>query len=268
MLIISGKLWNLKKELFPKCRDPPTAMRDPLTDNLLTTDDKIKEAAIKVYAKRLENKPMKEDLNHIREAKETLCEKLLKLAGSVKTPPWNMKDLEKVLGKLKKQKARDPLGLVNDIFRSEVAGDDLKLAILKLMNKIKVEQIYPECLEIYNITSIWKKKGSRSDFDCYRGIFGVPIFRCILDSLIYNDEYKNIDINLTDSNVGARKQRNIRDNIFVMNAIINSMFKKMENHLTAKYLTQRSVLTLCGSRKSLIACMRLVSGMTSFLFSF
>ena len=43
---------------------------------------------------------------------------------------------------------------------------------------------------------------------------------------IYNDEYSNIDINLTDSNVGARKQRNIRDNIFVMNAIINSMSKE------------------------------------------
>jgi hypothetical protein len=28
---------------------------------------------------------------------------------------------------------------------------------------------------------------------------------------------------LTDANVGARKQRNIRDNIFVINAIINSV---------------------------------------------
>ena len=74
-------------------------------------------------------------------------------------------------------------------------------------------------------------KGSRNDFDCYRGIFGVPVFRCILDTLIYNDEYKNIDINLTDSNVGARKQRNIRDNIFVMNAIINSISKENEEAL-------------------------------------
>jgi hypothetical protein len=47
---------------------------------------------------------------------------------------------------LKKLKARDPLGLVNHIFLPEVAGDDLKIAILKLMNKIKEEQIYPECL--------------------------------------------------------------------------------------------------------------------------
>ena len=44
-----------------------------------------------------------------------------------------------------------------------------------------------------------------------------------MDRLIYNDEYHNIDANLTDSNVGARKNRNIRDNIFVVNAINNSV---------------------------------------------
>ena len=57
------------------------------------------------------------------------------------------------------------------------------------------------------------------------------MFRSILDKLIYNDEYKKIVDSLTDSNVGARKQRNIRDNIFVMNAIINSMSREKEESL-------------------------------------
>ena len=26
----SGGLWNLKKDIFPKSREPPTAMKDPL----------------------------------------------------------------------------------------------------------------------------------------------------------------------------------------------------------------------------------------------
>ena len=56
-----------------------------------------------------------------------------------------------------------------------------------------------------------------------RGIFRVTIFRSILDRLIYNDEYENLNNNLTDCNVGARKERNIRDNIFVINAIMNSV---------------------------------------------
>ena len=57
------------------------------------------------------------------------------------------------------------------------------------------------------------------------------MFRFILDRLIDNDEYKNIDANLTDSNVGARKQRNIRYDIFVMNAIFNSARKETQETL-------------------------------------
>ena len=51
----------------------------------------------------------------------------------------------------------------------------------------------------------------------------MPIFKTILDRLIYNDQYEVIDEALSDSNVGARKNRNVRDNIFVLNAITNSV---------------------------------------------
>ena len=94
------------------------------------------------------------------------------------------------------------------------------------MNEIKEKQVFPKCLELCNISSIWKKKGNKNNFNSYRGIFRVTIFRSILDKLIYNDEYNNIDKNLTDANVGARKKRNIRDNIFVLNAITNSKKKE------------------------------------------
>ena len=128
-----------------------------------------------------------------------------------------------MLKSLKKQKSRDPHGLANNLFRPGVAGDDLKLAVLKLMNMIKNHQTYPKCLELCNISSIWKSKGPKNSFESYRGIFRVTIFRTILDKLIYNDEYKKLNKNLTDANVGARKNRNIRDNIFVINAIMNSL---------------------------------------------
>ena len=87
----------MKKEIFPKTRDPPTAMIDPLTGNLLTTDKKLQEAAVRVYTERLENRPMKDDLNHIKDSKEMLFEKRLKLVSSRKTPPMKMRDLKIVL---------------------------------------------------------------------------------------------------------------------------------------------------------------------------
>ena len=77
-----------------------------------------------------------------------------------------------------------------------------------------------------NISTIYKGKGSKMDMKNDRGVFGVNILRYILDKLIYNDEYSEIDSHMTDSNIGCRKKRNIRDNVFVINAIINSAVNK------------------------------------------
>ena len=61
------------------------------------------------------------------------------------------------------------------------------------MNKIKDDLEYSEPLEYCNITSIHKKV-KQSVFDTYQGVF-----RNILDILIYNDVYPDIDRNLIDA---------------------------------------------------------------------
>ena len=155
----------------------------------------------------------------------------MKLAQKKKKAPWTMEDLDKVLKYLKDNKSRDPFGLANELFKKNAAGDDLKCAVLKLLNRIKSEQKYPEALEICDITSIYKLRGNINDFNSYRGIFRVPIIRTILDRLIYNDEYEVIDEALSDSNVGARRGRDVRDNIFVLNAITNSVMNGKEEPL-------------------------------------
>ena len=223
----SGHLWKLKKKLSPKCRDPPTAMVDR-EGNLVTSNEAIEAIAIETYKKRLENRAMKDELKQLQNDKENVCKLRLKLSSKRKTPDWTMDQLNTVLKNLKKNKSRDPLGYANELFQEGAAGDDLKQATLVLVNRIKNEQIYPEALEVYDISSIYKNKGKRNSFENYRGIFRVPIFRSILDRLIYNDEYQKVDDNLSDCNVGARKNRNIRDNIFVLNAITNSVVNGKE----------------------------------------
>ena len=122
----------------------------------------------------------------------------------------------------RKQENTTTKGFSNELFKESMAGVDLLTAVLKLMNLIKKSQSYPIILEKCNVTSIYKKK-SRRDFENYRGVFRVQILRSILDRLTYNDCYYTIDENLTDGNVGARKQRSVRDNIFVLSAITNSV---------------------------------------------
>ena len=52
------------------------------------------------------------------------------------------------------------------------------------------------------------------------------LLRSILDKVVYNDKYSIIDKSLSCSNIGARKNRNIRDHLFVINAVINDTVKK------------------------------------------
>ena len=89
------------------------------------------------------------------------------------------------------------------------------------MNRIKSELVFPDPMNVCNVTNLFKNKGSKQDFNCHRGIFRTPVLRNILDKLIYDEEYENIDNNFTNCNVGSRRGRNIRDNLFVINAIMN-----------------------------------------------
>ena len=94
-----------------------------------------------------------------------------------------------------------------------------------LYNKIKSQLEFPDIVQEATISSFYKGKGEKSDMNNERGVFRVTIFRYILDRLIYNEEYENIDENLTDCNVGARKGRNHKDNLFVLYGVINSVMK-------------------------------------------
>ena len=54
-----------------------------------------------------------------------------------------------------------------------------------------------------------------------RGVFNIITVRSIIDNLMYNDYYDLIDQNMSDSNVGGRRQRKIRDNLFIVYGVMN-----------------------------------------------
>ena len=213
------QLWKLKKKLCPDSRDPPNAMLDE-HENLLTSNKAIQERAIKVFTERLEANPIEDHLKEFEDESNKLCEARLKACKSIKTAPWDEADLKEVLKQLDNNKSRDPEGFAHEIFKEDVAGTDLLQALLKLMNLMKEKQVFPKVLEKCNITTIHKKK-SKSDFQNYRGVFRVTILRSILDRLVYNSSYETVDSHLTDGNVGARKRRGCRDNMFVLSAVNN-----------------------------------------------
>ena len=164
---------------------------------------------------------MRDDYKSLKELKENLCNQRLTLARLTKSPDWSLESLIKVLKNLKSNKSRDPHGLINELFKPGVIGNDLLTSVLVLVNKIKAEQKIPEFMEFANIVSIYKGKGEKSSLENDRGIFIVNIMRSILMKLVYQDKYRIVDGNMTDSQIGARKGKNIQNHIFVLNAILN-----------------------------------------------
>ena len=127
---------------------------------------------------------------------------LLKLKPSA---PWKIEDLEKATKTLKNNQARDPMGMISEIFKPEIAGSDLKKAILDLMNLILSSFYIPEYIQYADITPILKNKGSRMKLSSDRGIFLLVVLRKILDKLLYIEKYPDLELSMSDSNIGARK---------------------------------------------------------------
>ena len=70
-------------------------------------------------------------------------------------------------------------------------------------------------MKVANITTV-PKKGSNE-----RGIFRVSVIRSILMRLIYDSKYPEIDAKMSDSQMGERKGKGCRNNIFILNGIIH-----------------------------------------------
>ena len=222
-----AKTWKLKKKLASKNTiDPPAAKKDKW-GNLVTGKEALAALYIETYRDRLKPNPISNDLKDLKELKEYLFDLRLKYASKRISEDWKIEDLDKVLKSLKNGKARDPHGHVYELYK--YAGNDLKYSLLKFLNLVENTQIYPTILQSSNITSFYKSKGDRANLDNDRGVFIVVKLRSILDKLVYNDNYSIIDKSMSCSNIGARKNRNIRDHLFVINAVINDTFKKKKS---------------------------------------
>ena len=141
------------------------------------------------------------------------------------TNPWTMDNLNRALKSLKNNQSRDLLGMINELFKPGIIGDDLKSSTLCLMNSVKSKLFVPTNMQLSNIITIFKSTGSRLDMSSDRGIFVLPVLRKILDKLTYHDKYPELDIGMSDSNIGGRKNKNIRNHLFIIYGVINSVIQ-------------------------------------------
>ena len=213
-------MWRLKQRICPRNIEPPMAKKDA-NGKLISNPEQLKILYLQTYQNRLRHRQMRPDYEEVKNMKNLLFNMRLSLSKIRKSKPWGKQELFKVLKSLKSGKSCDAIGYSNELFKPGVIGCDLVESLLNIINRAKYESQIPRPFRATKITSIYKSKGEKCDLKNDRGVHSVTKFRSIIDKLLYNDMYEQIDSKMSNCNVGGRRNRSIRDNLFIRYACIN-----------------------------------------------
>ena len=118
--------WKLKSKLCPRSSDPPMAKRDEY-GNLVTAPSQLKELYAATYKHRLRHREIKAEFQDIFILKNQLWDLRLRNLKRKVSHPWTVRHLDKVLKSLKNNQSRDPMGMINELFKPGVIENELKL---------------------------------------------------------------------------------------------------------------------------------------------
>ena len=149
--------------------------------------------------------------------------------------------MEKAIKSMKNNKCRDSAGLINELLKPGVAGRDFKLSLLSLLNRSKEYLEIPQMMKHVSIALIPKPgKKSLKNISNHRGIFLISKYRSLIMRMLLNDKYDTIDSYMSDSNVGGRKERGIRDHLFIVNGIIHEHCKSQTKPVSIQIMDYRT----------------------------
>ena len=219
------KMWKTLKKVCPKLKPTLPSAKRNLKGKIITSQKDIKALIASEYKNRLRTRPIRNDLKMVENRKFDIFKMKMKMACKKKSTEWSQNDLDLALRDLKNNKSRDYEGYANEIFKNGIIGTDMKKSLLMMFNGLKKENIIPQFMNVANVTTV-PKSGSKLEPANERGIFRVEILRSILMRLIYNSKYYKIDQNISDCQMGARKGKGCRTNIWILNGIIYENVKK------------------------------------------
>ena len=130
-------VWKAKKKYFPKIKPTLPVGKKNLKGQIITNPEELKDLYLETFKYRLRKRPVKPGYEDLLEQQEKLFNLRLDMAKNEKSPAWKMCDLEAAIKSLKSGKCRDPDGLIREIFKDDVMGDNLKKSMLIMYNKIK-----------------------------------------------------------------------------------------------------------------------------------
>ena len=145
------------KNICPKLKPIlPSAKKNHL-GKIVSSKKDIKNLLATEYKNRLRSRPYLSNLIPTKLRKKRIFNLKLKLADLNKSNVWTEKDLERALNDLKRKKSRDSEGFVNEIFKNDIFGSNLKQSLLLMCNNIKQENMIPKFMNNANITTVPKR---------------------------------------------------------------------------------------------------------------
>ena len=211
-------MWKMKKRMWPKKKSTLPVAKLNQVKKLVSSPREIKAALYQEYQERLRKRKIRPDFQQQKDMDKKLVELKVNEARHNKSEPFTLSELESTLNNLNKGRARDPEGFCAELFQNNVMGESLKKSLLIMLNKVKEEGIVPDFMNVTSVTTI-PKQGSKFKLTNERGIFKVSILRTILLRLLYNRCYSMVNANMSDSNIGARKEKSCRNHIWILNGI-------------------------------------------------
>ena len=138
-----SKMWKMLNKIWPKFNTLATAKQNHL-GKIVSNPRALKSLLVREYKERLRVRPAKVELEHLMIIKKKILKTKMKLASFNKTPDWNRQVFNKALAKLKNNKSRDFEGFSNEILKENIIGNDLKMSLLMLFNKLKKSDQIPK----------------------------------------------------------------------------------------------------------------------------
>ena len=138
-----SKMWKMLNKIWPKFNTLATAKQNHL-GKIVSNPRALKSLLVREYKERLRVRPVKVELEHLMIIKKKILKTKMKLASFNKTPDWNRQVFNKALAKLKNNKSRDFEGFSNEILKENIIGNDLKMSLLMLFNKLKKSDQIPK----------------------------------------------------------------------------------------------------------------------------
>ena len=210
--------WKVKKAVKKGIRKD-NGITNVMKENGIEIDgeEAIKDAYKEEFEIRLSNRKPAAGWEEYVEETNTVVREWLK-GDCSSTPQFTLKELKKIVAKLKSGKSPGLDGYPAELFK--YAGDGVLKSLLEVYNMIKKSREIPKQWDLVKIVTIYKQKGSKKVLKYYRGIFLTLVVSKIFEQMVK----ERIENNLSQVNLlqaGSRRERGAPDNVFLFRACID-----------------------------------------------